>query len=103
MRTRRASAFGGAPARLAAACLLPLLVMAAMVPIVARRRLPPPRPDVRPAPIFGVTVDSIRDIGSIVAAERALPDRPTTRVYMSTHEPASYYAGAVLSSTRWAR
>ena len=47
------------------------------------------------APIFGVTVDSIRGLGSIVAAERALPDRPTTRVYMSIREPASYYAGAV--------
>jgi hypothetical protein len=46
-------------------------------------------------PLFGVTVDSITGLGAIVAAERALPHRPTTRVYMSVHEPASYYADAV--------
>ena len=48
-----------------------------------------------PRPLFGVTVDSINGIGTIVAAERSLADRPTTRVYMSIHEPASYYADAV--------
>lgn len=50
---------------------------------------------VAPTPLYGVTVDSIRGIDSIVAAERALPERPTTRVYFSTAEPASYYLGAV--------
>ncbi|MGB7053413.1 MAG: hypothetical protein WBG41_17755 [Acidimicrobiales bacterium] len=46
-------------------------------------------------PVFGVTVDSVGGLAAIVAAERALPDRPTTRVYMSIEEPASYYAAAV--------
>ncbi len=49
----------------------------------------------RPRPLFGVTVDSVDGIGVIVAAERGLPDRPTTRVYMSIDEPASYYVAAV--------
>jgi hypothetical protein len=54
------------------------------------------RPRSQTQPLFGVTVDSINGIGAVVAAERSLPDRPTTRVYMSIHEPASYYAAAVL-------
>jgi hypothetical protein len=47
-------------------------------------------------PIYGVTIDRIGHIASIVSAERALPNRPTTRVYFNVSEPASYYRPAVL-------
>jgi hypothetical protein len=42
-----------------------------------------------------VTIDSITGIAKVVAAEKSLPERPTTRVYFSVSEPASYYASAV--------
>jgi hypothetical protein len=46
-------------------------------------------------PLYGVTIDSIGQIKTIVSAERSLPNRPTTRVYFSASEPASYYRAAV--------
>ena len=46
-------------------------------------------------PIYGVTIDRIGGIATVVAAERSLPKRPTTRVYFDVSEPASYYASAV--------
>jgi hypothetical protein len=51
-----------------------------------------------PAPtraLYGVTIDRIKDMATVVAAEEALPERPTTRVYFDVSEPASYYASAV--------
>ncbi len=51
-----------------------------------------------PAPIpllYGVTIDRIKDVATVVAAEKSLPERPTTRVYFDVSEPASYYASAV--------
>jgi len=48
-----------------------------------------------PSPLFGVTVDSVSDLGDIVAGAEALPDEPTTRIYFDVRKPASYYAAAV--------
>jgi hypothetical protein len=47
------------------------------------------------APLYGVTIDRIAGIDSVVAAERSLPERPTTRIYFDVSEPASYYARTV--------
>jgi hypothetical protein len=46
-------------------------------------------------PLYGVTIDSIGQIKTIVSAETSLPERPTTRVYFNVSEPASYYRAAV--------
>jgi hypothetical protein len=46
-------------------------------------------------PLYGVTIDRIGGIATVVAAEKSLPERPTTRVYFDVSEPASYYASAV--------
>ena len=46
-------------------------------------------------PLFGVTVDGIGGITRTVAAERSLPERRTTRVYVAVTEPASCYLSAV--------
>jgi hypothetical protein len=48
-----------------------------------------------PSPIYGVTLDRIGNLTRVVAAERALPERPTSRVYFDVSEPASHYAKAV--------
>jgi hypothetical protein len=47
------------------------------------------------SPLYGVTIDRITHIATVVAAEKALPERPITRVYFDVSEPASYYASAV--------
>jgi hypothetical protein len=46
-------------------------------------------------PLYGVTIDNIGQIKTIVSAESRLPNRPTTRVYFNVSEPASYYRAAV--------
>ena len=46
-------------------------------------------------PLYGVTIDSIGKIRTIVSAENRLPQRPTTRVYFNVSEPASYYRTAL--------
>ncbi len=46
-------------------------------------------------PLYGVTIDNIGQIKTIVSAESTLPNRPTTRLYFSVSEPASYYRIAV--------
>jgi hypothetical protein len=46
-------------------------------------------------PLYGVTIDRTTDIAKVVAAERTWSHRPTTRVYFSASEPASYYEGAL--------
>ena len=46
-------------------------------------------------PLYGVTIDSIGQIKTIVSGERRLPEQPTTRVYFNVSEPASYYRAAV--------
>jgi hypothetical protein len=56
---------------------------------------PGPRSAALYPPLYGVTIDHITGIAKIVAAEKLLPERPTTRVYFSLSEPASYYAPAV--------
>jgi hypothetical protein len=43
-------------------------------------------------PLYGVTIDGIGPVASVVAEERLLPERPTTRVSFDVSEPASYYA-----------
>jgi hypothetical protein len=48
-----------------------------------------------PAPLFGVTVDGIAQLGSITRSLAALPRRATTRVVFDVHQPAPYYAHAV--------
>lgn len=51
-------------------------------------------------PLWGVTVDEITRVESVVSALAALPDRPTTRVYFDVREPASYYAQALTQIDR---
>lgn len=46
-------------------------------------------------PLYGTTVDRITSMASVAGAARALPHRPTTRVYFSVSEPAGYYKAAV--------
>ncbi len=46
-------------------------------------------------PLYGVTIDRITHLASILGALAALPERPTTRVYFDVHEPAGYYAHAL--------
>jgi len=46
-------------------------------------------------PIFGVTLDHVNHAERLAATLGGLPDRPTTRVYFDTHEPASYYKPAL--------
>ena len=48
-----------------------------------------------PSPVYGVTLDRIGNLARVVAGERALPERPTSRVYFDVSEPASHYAKAV--------
>ncbi len=48
-----------------------------------------------PSPIYGVTLDRIGNLTRVIAGERALPERPTSRVYFDVSEPASHYAKAV--------
>ena len=50
----------------------------------------PPAP-----PLYGVTIDHVSHLAAVVSAERALPERPTTRVYFDVSEPATYYRSAV--------
>ncbi len=59
------------------------------VPVAGARTPPSSRT------IYGVTIDRVVGMAKIVAAERSLPERPTTRVYFDVSEPASYYASAV--------
>jgi hypothetical protein len=47
------------------------------------------------APLYGVTVEKIARLESVIGSLGALPERPTTRVYFDVREPASYYAPAV--------
>jgi len=47
------------------------------------------------SPLYGVTVDRVTHLESLVSSLAALPERPTTRVYFDVREPASYYAQAV--------
>jgi hypothetical protein len=47
------------------------------------------------SPLYGVTIDRIAHIATVVAAEKSLPERPITRVYFDVSEPASYYESAV--------
>ena len=58
------------------------------VPVADARTPPSP-------PLYGVTIDRIAGIAAVVAAERLLPEHPTTRVYFNVSEPAGYYASAV--------
>ena len=46
-------------------------------------------------PLYGVTIDKIAKTPRIVEALGALPERPTTRVYLEPHRDASYYASAL--------
>jgi len=47
------------------------------------------------APLYGVTIDKISKAPRIAEALVALPERPTTRVYLEPHRNASYYAPAL--------
>ena len=47
------------------------------------------------APIYGVTLDRVAHPERLASALAALPERPTTRVYFDTREPASYYRPAL--------
>ncbi len=47
------------------------------------------------APIYGITIDRVTGIAKMIAAERTLPERPTTRVYFGATEPPGYYLDPV--------
>jgi hypothetical protein len=51
--------------------------------------------DLPPGPVYGVTVDDIANISSVVAAAEAIPYMSTTRVYLDPMESASYYKSAL--------
>ncbi len=48
-----------------------------------------------PSPLYGVTVDSIGNLSTIVTGVQRLPEVPTTRIYFDVKEPARYYSAAV--------
>ncbi len=48
-----------------------------------------------PAPIYGVTLDTVARLPGLLGGLRALPERPTVRVYFDVREPAAHYAPAV--------
>ncbi len=48
-------------------------------------------PALRPAPLYGVTVDELRNLSETVRALAALPVRAVTRVYLDAHLPLAYY------------
>jgi hypothetical protein len=75
------------PGPIVLAALTSLLVLT-LSPVVASAQT-------SAGPLYGVTIDNIAKIKSIVSAESTLPDRPTTRVYFNVSEPASYYRAAV--------
>ncbi len=56
----------------------------------------------RATPLYGVTIDRLADLDGVLAGLRALPDRPTVRVYFDVHEPASHYAQPVARIARHA-
>jgi hypothetical protein len=51
--------------------------------------------DLPPGPVYGVTIDDIANISSVVSAAEAVPYMSTTRVYLDPTEPASYYKSAL--------
>jgi hypothetical protein len=51
--------------------------------------------DLPPGPLYGVTIDDIANISSVVSAAETLPHTSTTRVYLDPTEPASYYKSAL--------
>ncbi|MGD0379718.1 MAG: hypothetical protein ABSC30_07010 [Acidimicrobiales bacterium] len=77
----RRSTTGPWPSLLAA---LTSLLILALSPTVASAQT-------SAGPLYGVTIDNIGQIKTIVSAESRLPNRPTTRVYFDVSEPASYY------------
>jgi hypothetical protein len=48
-----------------------------------------------PSPLYGVTLDDVRNIGRIVGGLRNLPEAPTARIYFDVRERAGYYTAAV--------
>ena len=48
-----------------------------------------------PGPVYGVTIDDIANISSVVSAAEAMPYMSTTRVYLDPTEPANYYKSAL--------
>lgn len=79
--------FTTGPCPIALAALTSFLVLT-VSPIVASAQT-------ATEPLYGVTIDNIGKIKTIVSAESRLPNRPTTRVYFNVSEPASYYRAAV--------
>jgi hypothetical protein len=79
--------FPTGPCPIVLAALTSLLVLT-LSPIVASAQT-------SAEPLYGVTLDKIGQIKTIVSAEGKLPNRPTTRVYFNVSEPASYYRAAV--------
>jgi hypothetical protein len=65
---------------------------AVMVPTHAASATPR---DLPPGPVYGVTVDDMANISSVVSAAEAMPYMSTTRVYLDPMEPASYYQSAL--------
>jgi hypothetical protein len=47
------------------------------------------------APLYGVTIDRTSKLPKVVEALRALPQRPTVRVYLEPSRSAGYYAPAL--------
>jgi hypothetical protein len=69
-----------------------LLATAGLLAACAR---PAPAPRTLPPYLAGVTVDDTSDISGIISAERRLPIRPVTRLYLDVTQPPSAYAPAI--------
>jgi hypothetical protein len=61
-------------------------------PRLARREVDAAR---RLALLYGVTLDRISGLRGLLAGLRALPHRPTVRVYFDVREPAAHYRRAI--------
>jgi len=72
-----------------------IVLLLLLLLLLALAAWPAAAPAAGDAPLYGVTVDRITHLEETTAALAALPFRPTTRVYFSVGEPASYYTQAL--------
>ena len=74
---------------------LPLVVALTAAPTGSPAPATAATPATTAGPLYGMTVNTVRGIAKVVAFDRSLPVRPTTRIYFNSAEPASAYAPAV--------
>jgi len=72
-----------------------LLRIAAGAILTTLLALCPPAGAHAAAPLYGVTLDHVNHPERLASALAALPERPTTRVYFDTQEPATAYRPAL--------